>query len=265
MPPAVADRAKAGGAQSAICDQRHPRGREDRTENRSANDASVRTDLSGVCLHVDVKPPLSLFVVKEHARDLGRTSRPVSRVLSRTGVRGRSSLYDCRCRQPPAAYPQTRAGRPRTSAQDRVAPFPLGLAPSGVCLATGVTPGAGGLLHHRFTLTGPRGPAVCFLWHCPAGHPGWALPTTAPYGARTFLGDAVPAVCGPLRRRDRPADSSAVLQGYRALRAGDYQRRTSATPGSRPRSGRSGSANRATAASEGLPPPAHPAPTAPAT
>src|SRR6185436_11161461 len=31
-------------------------------------------------------------------------------------------------------------------------------------------------------------PAVCFLWHCPAGHPGWVLPTTLPYGARTFLG-----------------------------------------------------------------------------
>ena len=29
--------------------------------------------------------------------------------------------------------------------------------------------------------------AVCFLWHCPAGHPGSALPTTLPCGARTFL------------------------------------------------------------------------------
>ncbi len=35
-----------------------------------------------------------------------------------------------------------------------------------------------------------RPPAVCFLWHCPAGHPGWALPTTLPCGARTFLGGA---------------------------------------------------------------------------
>jgi hypothetical protein len=31
--------------------------------------------------------------------------------------------------------------------------------------------------------------AVCFLWHCPAGHPGSVLPTTLPDGARTFLGD----------------------------------------------------------------------------
>jgi hypothetical protein len=34
-------------------------------------------------------------------------------------------------------------------------------------------------------LAGPE--AVCFLWHCPAGHPGSALPTTLPCGARTFL------------------------------------------------------------------------------
>jgi len=29
--------------------------------------------------------------------------------------------------------------------------------------------------------------AVCFLWHFPADHPGSALPTTLPCGARTFL------------------------------------------------------------------------------
>ena len=29
--------------------------------------------------------------------------------------------------------------------------------------------------------------AVCFLWHWPAGYPEWALPTTLPCGARTFL------------------------------------------------------------------------------
>jgi len=55
-------------------------------------------------------------------------------------------------------------------------------------------------------------PAVCFLWHFPAGHPGWALPTTLPCGARTFLGDALE------HRRDRPADSSAV-----AHRLADHQ------------------------------------------
>jgi hypothetical protein len=34
--------------------------------------------------------------------------------------------------------------------------------------------------------------AVCFLWHCPAGHPGSALPTTLPCGARTFLAGPTP-------------------------------------------------------------------------
>jgi len=29
--------------------------------------------------------------------------------------------------------------------------------------------------------------AVCSLWHCPAGCPGWVLPTALPFGARTFL------------------------------------------------------------------------------
>ncbi len=63
----------------------------------------------------------------------------------------------------------------------------LDLAPGGVYRAAHVTVGAGGLLHHPFTLTPAKG-AVCFLWHCPAGRPGSALPTTSPCGARTFLG-----------------------------------------------------------------------------
>src|SRR5262249_24871196 len=71
--------------------------------------------------------------------------------------------------------------------------------------AAAVTCGAGGLLHHRFTLTPPparrrSGEAVCFLWHCPAGHPGAALPTTLPCGARTFL-------TRHAARHDRPAAS----------------------------------------------------------
>ena len=42
--------------------------------------------------------------------------------------------------------------------------------------------------------------AVYFLWHCPAGRPGWALPTTVPCGVRTFL-DAIPrtAITRPTR------------------------------------------------------------------
>ena len=45
--------------------------------------------------------------------------------------------------------------------------------------------------------------AVCFLWHCPAGHPGWVLPTTLPCGARTFLGTH-PKVRNAVARPTRP-------------------------------------------------------------
>jgi hypothetical protein len=85
-----------------------------------------------------------------------------------------------------------RAGRPLSLAQG-TAGSPLDLAPGGVYRAAAVTCGAGGLLHRRFTLTPrTRRGAVCFLWHCPAGHPGSALPTTLPCGARTFLTGPAP-------------------------------------------------------------------------
>ncbi len=75
----------------------------------------------------------------------------------------------------------------------------LGFAPGGVYLADLVTQAAGGLLHHRFTLTPQRiAKAVCFLWHWPAGHPGWLLATTVSDGVRTFL--------------TRPAGAAATIQ-----------------------------------------------------
>src|SRR5690625_4716305 len=48
-----------------------------------------------------------------------------------------------------------------------------------------------GVLVVSYTTLSPsphRSAAVCFLWHFPAGHPGWALPTILPCGVRTFLG-----------------------------------------------------------------------------
>ena len=41
--------------------------------------------------------------------------------------------------------------------------------------------------------------AVCSLWHCPAGHPGWALPTTVLCGVRTFLDDVAASPRSPDR------------------------------------------------------------------
>ena len=84
-----------------------------------------------------------------------------------------------------------RTGCPQALAQGTDG-SPLGLAPGGVYRAAAVTCGAGGLLHHRFTLTPANAGAVCFLWHFPAGHPGSALPTTLPCGARTFLTGLTP-------------------------------------------------------------------------
>ena len=88
----------------------------------------------------------------------------------------------------------------------------LGLAPGGVYLAAPVTRCAGGLLHHRFTLTSAAAEAVCFLLHCPAGYPGWALPTTLPCGVRTFLSDA-----GCAAATVRPARSLASPRLRRTL------------------------------------------------
>ena len=47
---------------------------------------------------------------------------------------------------------------------------------------------------------GRNRPAVCSLWHCPAGHPGLPLATTLPCGARTFLDHvSVTATAQPTR------------------------------------------------------------------
>lgn len=119
------------------------------------------------------------------------TGRSVSRILW-----WRSSIYGDRCRAPPAAYPRARAGSPRTLARVVVAH-----RPSWPCSTWGL-PSLRSHLRSWWSLTPPFHPhphsheprgsseplAVCSLWHCPAGCPGWVLPTTLPCGVRTFLG-----------------------------------------------------------------------------
>jgi hypothetical protein len=133
-------------------------------------------------------------------------SRPVSRVLFPGALRrSRSATIHlgvpspARSSGPPAGSggPPSNACAPPTLA-DR---WLLDLAPGGVYLAAAVTRGAGGLLHHRFTLTdSARGrPAVCFLWHCPAAHAGLPLTTTLSCGARTFLDGPAPCGANPTR------------------------------------------------------------------
>ena len=115
-----------------------------------------------------------------------------------------------------------RAGRPRSLAQGAIG-SPLDLAPGGVYRAAAVTCGAGGLLHHRVTLTPADAGAVCFLWHCPAGHPGSALPTTLPCGARTFLTGLTP---GATARPTHPYSGYAGCHRARvANRTGAGERR----------------------------------------
>jgi hypothetical protein len=139
-------------------------------------------------------------------------SRPVGRVLC-ARLRGPAAIHlglplpTASCGLP-ASIGRAALERSRRPVSCGTSPFDL--APGGVYRAAAVTCGAGGLLHHRFTLT-PRCGAVCFLWHYPAGHPGSALPTTLPCGARTFL-------TGPEARRDRPADSPAVQDTPTGLR-----------------------------------------------
>ena len=75
----------------------------------------------------------------------------------------------------------------------------LGLAPGGGYLAVRVTTNAGGLLHHLFTITAADSRGCLLLCGpLPSGRPDLGLPSTTPYGARTFL--------VPSPGRDRLAD-----------------------------------------------------------
>ncbi len=137
-----------------------------------------------------------------------RTSRPIRRVLSPKGLAARRETaihLGCRCRQPRAVYPRTRAGSPRTSAQGRRPTAPLDLAPGGVYLALRVTSEAGGLLHHRFTLTEDRSPRrFAFCGTVPRVTPGGRYPPPCPVEPGRSSGG-----CGA-PPRGRPAGSSAV-------------------------------------------------------
>src|SRR3954463_8425932 len=128
---------------------------------------------------------------------MGRTSRAISRILFRAlepggGHPSRDAVAGALLAETLPASKGLRRLRPtRELGRAALERSLSGLAPGGVYRAAPVTRRAGGLLHHRFTLARGRlapTPAVCSLWHCPAGHPGWALPTTLPCGVRTFLG-----------------------------------------------------------------------------
>ena len=109
--------------------------------------------------------------------------------------RWRPSILARRCRRARATYPQARTSSPRAPAARS-------------CSGRGL-PSRRGRPRRWWALTPPfhphrPGPAVCSLWHCPAGRPGWPLATALLCGARTFLDPRVAP-----RYRGRPVGSSA--------------------------------------------------------
>jgi hypothetical protein len=128
-----------------------------------------------------------------------RTSRPVSRILSWTIIHLPTPL-PVRSSGLPAS-----SGGPPSNARAGTG----GPAPSWPCFGWGL-PSRCGHPHRWWSLTPPFHPyphrkllrplAVCSLWHCPAGHPGWALPTTLPFEVRTFLDAETPRSSGRLVR-----------------------------------------------------------------
>ena len=114
--------------------------------------------------------------------------------------RWRPFILARRCRRARATYPQARTSSPRAPAARS-------------CSGRGL-PSRRSHLRRWWALTPPFHPyrpasrqAVCFLWHCPAGRPGWLLATALLCGARTFL--------------DPP-----VSQGYRGRPVGSSAQRT---------------------------------------
>jgi len=109
-------------------------------------------------------------------------SKPVSRILFYAAI-----YLEDTSPHPSSSLPEGRASNPNT-------PSYLALHRVGFTWQT-CHHASGALLPHLFTLTRrcseamlrTTRPAVCFLWHLPAGFPDWALPSTLLSGVRTFL------------------------------------------------------------------------------
>ena len=107
----------------------------------------------------------------------------------------------------PAAFARRRATYPDASRGQRSngvrGPASEDTKPFLVLLRLGFAepPRSPGMLVVSYTAVSPLPPspaAVCSLWHFPAGHPGWALPTTLSFGVRTFLDAVAPRSPGRL-------------------------------------------------------------------
>src|SRR6478736_3526557 len=138
-------------------------------------------------------------------------SRPVSRILSWAAIHLGPAL-------PP--------GSSRLPGARRVASSPLsGVAPGGVYRA-GASP------RRWCALTAPFHPcrrpraaawAVFFLLHSPSGFPAWELPSTLPFGVRTFLAATGAARLPGLQAQHIAAprgDDAPVTRPHPMLRGG---------------------------------------------
>jgi hypothetical protein len=190
------------GAASALRAQRRRLDRGEQLDEPKMCDVGTRSADSDRCCPEILRTPRGLGGCQDPkpagqspgADGLAHRPGSVRRTASRRHG-WRPSISGCRCRQPPATYPRARADRPRTLAVWSCSRWGL--------------PSHGGLPPRWWSLAPPFHPyprpegrwRSDFCGTDPAGHPGWALPTTLSCGARTFL-DTV-------RCRDRPASPSA--------------------------------------------------------
>ena len=139
-------------------------------------------------------------------KELGRTSRPVSRVLSSAALRQQRG--DHPSRDDVAAILVRSTRRLGRAALKRLRstgkPMPLNLAPGGVYRAAAVTCSAGGLLHRRFTLTDRRPIGGLFSVALSRGSPRVGVTHHLALWSPDF-----PQVANKLTPCGRPADSSA--------------------------------------------------------
>ena len=152
-------------------------------------------------------PQRATRVIFTRVTGLGRTSWPVSRILC-TGrlAASRPAVIHLDLPSPagssglPAGIGRATLDRLRSTPETGV---PLGLAPGVVYLAAPVTRDAGGLLHHRFTLT-PLTRGGLFSVALSRGSPRVAVSNHPALRSPDF-----PRRARHRARRDRPASSSA--------------------------------------------------------